>query len=147
TFEMPDYGAGPRSAPTVGRATVTARTIGTMTTYSKPPTWARLLFRLVRDLAPETVLELGSCVGISAAFQAAALHLNGTGRLITLEGAAPLAERTARTLADLCLSEVAEVRVGEFDDTLPDALRELAPVGLSFIDGNHQERPTLTYAD
>ncbi|MEO6758359.1 MAG: class I SAM-dependent methyltransferase, partial [Saprospiraceae bacterium] len=38
-----------------------------------------------------------------------------------------------------------EVRSGEFDTTLVQALQELAPLDLAYLDGNHRQAPTLTY--
>lgn len=131
----------------VGRAVGSARTVGSMTRSSKPPRWAYLLFRLVRSVRPACCLELGACVGISAAYQAAALELNGAGRLVTLEGAAELAARSARTLEELDLAARAEVRVGRFAETVGPALADLRPVDWAFIDGDHAEDATLDYAD
>lgn len=148
--EFADFGAGPAARydngdlETVHRE---VRTVGRMTTYSKPPQWAYLLFRLVRELKPASVLELGSCVGISACYQAAALELNGSGRLVTLEGAEPLARRSARSLEELGLQHRATVRTGRFADTLDDAVAAQAPIGLAFIDGHHIEEATLHYGE
>jgi predicted O-methyltransferase YrrM len=44
------------------------------------------LFKLVRTLQPATIVELGTCIGISAAYQAAAQQINHRGRIVTLEG-------------------------------------------------------------
>ena len=44
--------------------------------------------RLVRELRPHSCLELGTGVGVSAGYQAAAMELNGVGRLLTLDGSA-----------------------------------------------------------
>src|SRR5690349_19172562 len=129
-----DYGAGKEAALDTGSEPgaqvrhTSVRTLSDMTRSSKKPHWARLLFHVVRALQPQTCLEMGACVGISASYQAAALELNGAGRLITLEGAEPLAARTERTLQELGLSHRAEVRLGQFTDTLAGVLSELAPL-------------------
>ncbi len=128
-------------------AETSLRTISHSASASKPPQWAYLLFRLVRALQPQRVLELGSCVGISAAYQAAALELNKDGRLLTLEGVVALAERSARTLEELQLDTRAAVRQGPFVETLPAAIRDLGSIDLAFIDGHHQEIPTLQYME
>lgn len=147
-LELVDLGAG-AGARLEGRdasgGRVVKKTLGEMTLSSKPQRWAYLLFRIVRELQPEAVLEMGSCVGISAAYQAAALELNGSGRLVTLEGAEQLAETTKRTLNDLNLERRAEVRLGHFSETLDAALTDLKPIGLAFIDGNHVEDATVEY--
>jgi predicted O-methyltransferase YrrM len=146
-----DYGAGKEAALDTGSEPDTqarhtsVRTLSDMTRSSKKPHWARLLFNVVRALQPQTCLEMGACVGISASYQAAALELNGAGRLITLEGAEPLAARTERTVQELGLSHRVSVRLGQFTDTLPGVLSELAPVDYAFIDGHHTEAATLDY--
>jgi predicted O-methyltransferase YrrM len=147
-LEILDLGAGKASEADAGppRAVTTiSRTLGTMTNSSKPPQWAYLLFRLIRELRPTSCLEMGACVGISAAYQSAALELNGSGRLVTLEGADILAERSARTLDELGLDHRATVRLGRFSDTLPSVLGELRPVDWAFVDGDHQEQATVGY--
>lgn len=149
-LEIDDFGAGPRHAFDTGTLDTVhhvTRTLGQMTASSKPPAWAYLLLRLVRELRPASLIELGSCVGISACYQAAALELNGTGRLVTLEGAAVLAGRSQRSIEELGLTHRARVRAGRFADILPDVVTEYAPVDIAFIDGHHVEQATLDYAE
>lgn len=146
-----DFGATrdtPAQVEQVDQPRETTRTLGQMTLSSKQPEWAYLLFRLVRALQPSTCLELGSCVGISAAYQAAALALNGgPGRLLTLEGSDVLAARSALTLQDLGLAGRADVRVGPFRSTLAPGLRDLRPLEFAFVDGHHDRDATLEYAE
>lgn len=145
-----DFGAGTKSQFDQDGAdpshTIT-KTLGEMTRSSKPPRWAFLLFRIVRELGPEACVELGSCVGISASYEAAALELNGRGRLITLEGADVLAERSRRTIDELGLADRASVRLGRFAATLPGTLDDLPPVDYAFIDGHHVEDATIDYME
>ena len=105
---------------------------------------SRILFHLVRQLQPQCCIELGTCTGLSAAHQAAALALNGSGRLITIEGSEELATRASATLASLGL-ETAEVRTGSFESVLPGIATELEPVDYVFNDGHHLEEPTVEY--
>ena len=147
-FQMTDFGAGTRRAEVSGAGTTTIRTIGNVARASKPRRWAELLFCLVRSTGASSLLELGSCVGISAAYQAAALEVNGgDGRLISLEGVEALAERSARTIEEIGLSHRVEVRVGEFGTTMSRAIGDLEPIDFAFIDGNHDEAATIAYAD
>jgi predicted O-methyltransferase YrrM len=44
-----------------------------------------IVYRHIRETAPELVLELGTAHGTSAAYMAAALHANGSGRLVTVD--------------------------------------------------------------
>lgn len=124
----------------------TTTTIARMAEFSKPVPWAWLLYCVAREVQPERALEMGSCVGISAAYQVAAMHANGHGRLITLEGSRELADRSQWTLNALSLDR-AEVRHGHFSDTFERAVDDLKPVDWAFIDGNHNREPTLEYAD
>lgn len=106
---------------------------------------ASLLHLLVRALRPACVLELGTNLGISAAYVAVALaeQENG-GRLFTLE-ASPYRLRFARSLhRELGLGNI-EHREGLFDDTLARVLEEAPPPDLVFLDGNHRYEPTLRY--
>jgi predicted O-methyltransferase YrrM len=145
-LEVEDFGSG--RIATAQADHVTARTLGTMTKSSKPPRWAYLLFRLVREFQPQACVELGACVGISAAYQAAALELNGQqGRLVTLEGAEVLAARSRLTIESLGLESRASVRVGRFSDTLAPTLADLSPVDWVFLDGHHDEKATLDYME
>lgn len=111
---------------------------------SKPKEWGLILFRLIRELRPATCLEMGTCVGVSGAYQAAALELNGSGSLHTLEGSEGRAGVAAETFERLGL-ERAEVVVGRFDRTLDAVLADRAPIGFAFIDGHHDERATMDY--
>src|SRR5215207_7343847 len=45
--------------------------LGPFAKVSKSGRSGQLLFRLVREFAPASCLELGTCIGVSAAFQAA----------------------------------------------------------------------------
>jgi predicted O-methyltransferase YrrM len=147
-LEIVDFGAGPRSAlHEDGAERVVCRTLAEMTMSSKPPRWAYLLFRLVRELRPSAVLELGACVGVSASYQAAALELNGSGRLVSLEGSPVLASRSTRSLEELGLGHRATVVEGRFTDTIDTAIADLAPVEMAFVDGHHVEAATLDYME
>jgi predicted O-methyltransferase YrrM len=113
---------------------------------SKPPKPCLLMYWLVRELKPIQILELGTNLGVSAAYAASAQTANGLGTITTLD-ASPYRIRVARELhRSLGLRNVRYVQ-GFFDATLPQTLRELPPVDFAFIDGHHQYRPTLDYAD
>jgi predicted O-methyltransferase YrrM len=111
------------------------------------------LYLIARELAPMRVLELGTNVGISSAYVAAALT-DGTGdTLTTLEASPARAELAHRMHSELGFTNVKYV-VGLFDDTLESALTEqpgegaaAAPVDFVFIDGHHEYEPTLDYFD
>jgi predicted O-methyltransferase YrrM len=111
---------------------------------SKSAFWCLLLFRLIRSVQPRSCVELGAAVGISAAYQAAALKLNGHGFLVTLEGAPTLADIAKNNLERLDLDNT-EVIVGRFEDTLSGVLTSRRPIDYIFVDGHHDHDATLAY--
>ncbi len=111
---------------------------------SKPPFWCLLLFKLIRTIQPDSCVEMGTAVGLSAAYQATALTLNGHGCLVSLEGAASLADIAMNNFQHLGLDSV-EIVVGNFQDTLVDVLTARQPVDFVFVDGHHDEHATLAY--
>ena len=103
------------------------------------PAWSRVLFHLVREAAPVNALELGTGLGLSAAYQGAALELNGHGRLMTIEGAVPLADIARVNLARLGITTV-EVVTGRFREALPPVLERCRPLELRL----HRRPPRRT---
>ena len=145
-----DFGAGKPdaalSAEQMATGTQRTRTVAEMTGASKSPFWAGVLFRLVRTFRPAKALELGTCLGLSAAYQASAQTFNGGGgQVVTLEGAPALASIARTHLAELGIANV-EIVLGRFADTLPEVLAR-GPYGYVFIDGHHDEAATLAYFD
>jgi predicted O-methyltransferase YrrM len=110
---------------------------------SQPWRGGRLLYAALRAFCPTRGLEMGTCLGISAAYQAAALAENGAGRLVTLEGYDELAAQAVRLWSNLALGNV-EVVVGQFAQTLEPVLAA-EPVDYAYIDGDHREEPTVAY--
>ena len=146
-----DYGAGSsdvaRTEKQMNQGVLSETDVGDVCLKaSKPPVWTRLLFEIVRVYKPRACLEMGTSLGISAAYIASALKLNGRGTLVTLEGAPTLASIAARNFNKLGLDNV-EVRVGPFDDTLGPTLQECGPVEFVFVDGHHDDRATRRYFD
>jgi predicted O-methyltransferase YrrM len=111
---------------------------------SKSAFWCLLLFKLIRTMHPSSCVEMGTAVGVSAAYQAAALRLNRHGSLVTLEGATSLADIARNNFQQLDLDTV-EVVVGRFQDTLTDVLTNRHPVDYVFVDGHHNEQATRAY--
>jgi predicted O-methyltransferase YrrM len=105
------------------------------------------IHRLSRLEAPRRVEragEVGTCVGISGAYLAAALQTNGGGALRSLEGHRDRVDIARQTWSRLGFSD-AEVVVGRFEQTLDEVLAG-EPFDLVFIDGNHDRDATLAYA-
>lgn len=149
--EMVDFGAGPahveRTPEQMSRGVSSMARLSVMADRaSSPPEWCELMFDLIRRLRPGKCLELGTNIGISAAYQASALRANGTGELVTIEGAPGIARMATRTLERLGLAQ-ARVLCGRFTDVLPEMLRKEGPFDLVFIDGHHDQYATMEYFD
>lgn len=144
-----DFGAGgphdTRSAEEMQQGVVVMETLGELSrNASKSPFWCRFLFGLVRGIAPESGIEMGTALGLSASYQAAAFRVNRRGRFATLEGAASLAEEARSNLHSLGLDDV-DVVVGRFVDTLPGVLTARRPLDYVFVDGHHDGEATVEY--
>jgi len=107
-----------------------------------PPFQAKMLFRLINHFKPKTMIEMGTSLGISTMYQAAA-SMNG--QLVTLEGSPEIA-RQAQSIFKLYQDPLKiDLKVGQFEKTLPIALKQLGKLDYVFIDGNHRKAPTLAY--
>lgn len=111
---------------------------------SKEPAFCLFLFELVRRVAPSSVVEMGTSVGVSGSYIAAALRESPGGALVTLDALADGLHLACRDLEALGLGPVRGV-VGTFDETLRPTLADIGEVDFLFIDGHHQEQPTLDY--
>ncbi|MBN2585926.1 MAG: class I SAM-dependent methyltransferase [Candidatus Fermentibacteraceae bacterium] len=147
-IDVIDYGAGNpdsmRSKEEMAGGVHARRKVSDVCGASKPPFWCVFLYRLLRELGCSSCVELGSCVGISAAYQAAALNNNGMGTLRTLEGCPEIARLAEETIKGLGL-ENTTVITGPFNETLEGVLSESSPVDFFFNDGHHDHDAVLDY--
>lgn len=135
-INVPDFGAGSRMQ------LKTKRKISDIARSSlKPRKYSQLIFRMVHYYKPQTILELGTSLGITTSYLSFA---NPEARIITMEGAPEVAAVANKNFKKLNLSNI-QIVVGNFDDTLPSAISSLSSAGFTFIDGNHRKQPTLNY--
>lgn len=135
-LEIDDFGAGSRVAKQK------KRTVAELArTALKPQKYAQLLFRLVRHYRPQTILELGTSLGITTSYLASA---NPAAGLVTIEGSKAIAEVAAENFSSLGLKNIRQ-RIGNFDDLLPDEIKGVSALDLVYIDGNHRYEPTIKY--
>jgi predicted O-methyltransferase YrrM len=131
-----DFGAGAASG------TVKKRMVKEIAARAaKPKKWGQLLFRTVNYYQPKYMLELGTSLGLSAAYLASG-NLNG--QLVTIEGAESVVAVAKKQFSALSLQNIKLVQ-GNFDSVLPQVIGEMKTVDLAFIDGNHRKAPTLAY--
>lgn len=135
-LEIEDFGAGSRVAKTKQRTVVQLAKAAL-----KPKKYAQLLYRLVKHYRPETILELGTSLGITTSYLATA---NPSATVLTIEGSKAVADIAAENFSTLGTTNI-EQRIGNFDDLLPSAIREWSSIDLAYIDGNHRYMPTVNY--
>jgi predicted O-methyltransferase YrrM len=82
------------------------------------PDAGRLLYALVRSARPETVVEFGMSLGISAIHLASAVRDNGRGRVVTTELSAAKVTAAKRTFAETGLDDIVTVLAGDALSTL-----------------------------
>ena len=136
TIEVEDFGAGSTSLKT------NKRVIKDIANSSlKPKKYAQLLYRMVQYYKPETILELGTSLGITTAYLASA---NTTAKIFTCEGATNIAAIAQDNFNKSGIENITLI-TGDFAKTLPPLLIALKNIDFIFIDGNHREIPTLDY--
>lgn len=131
-----DYGAGSRLNAS------NKRTIASIAKSAlKPKKYAQLFFRMVHYFGSSTILELGTSLGITTSYMAAA---NSNANVITMEGSAEIAAVARKHFQYLGLKNIEQV-TGNFDETLAGVLAQNPPFDFVFIDGNHRLEPTIRY--
>ena len=112
---------------------------------SVSPERGYFLYCLARALAPAAVLELGTSLGVSSAYLSAALEANGSGRLVTIDVEPEKAEVAAAHLTHARLNSRVRLVRAWFHDALPTLLTEAPAFQLVYVDGHHEEAPTIGY--
>jgi predicted O-methyltransferase YrrM len=131
-----DFGAGSSIAKTNERAIASIAK-----NAAKPKKYGQLLFRMVKAYQPETILELGTSLGITTSYLSLA---KPDAELVTMEGAAEVAGVANKNFKEAELNNISIVK-GNFDNTLSTAIAQLSAVHFAFIDGNHRQQPTENY--
>lgn len=136
-IEILDLGAGSRRNKSSRR-----RISEIARNAEKPARFGELFYRLTRYFQPQTVLELGTSLGLTTAYFAKAAPDSA---VITMEGCPETARQAAQNFETLGIESV-EVVVGNIDNRLPEWLRaHQKTVDLVFFDANHRLEPTLRY--
>ena len=134
--EITDLGAGSKVTPNK------IRTVSSITRYGAiSPEVGRMLFRLVNQFKPTTILELGTSLGVSTLYQSSA-SLNA--KVITIEGCPNTADLAKQNFINSGMRWI-QTKNASFGAALPEALEQLQKVDYVFIDGDHQSQATIKY--
>ncbi len=105
------------------------------------PFQARFMARLVQMTRAGHVLELGTSLGITAAYLQMA---SDACRLTTVEGDPAIGRRAQKTFDDLGLPHIRLV-MASFDDYIRQEAGNNTPIDILFIDGHHRSEAVLRY--
>ncbi len=108
---------------------------------AKPEKYAKLIYRVVKNYVPSTIIELGTSLGISTASLAFG---NPDAQVISIEGNETVAELAEKNMHELGISNARIVK-GYFEKTLSKILESVQTVDMVFFDGNHRYQPTIDY--
>jgi len=103
--------------------------------------YGRILYSLVKEFRPETIVELGTGIGISTAYLAKA---NDECRIITVESDKEKIAFAERNFKQSGFNNVS-LRNEEFSLSLGNILKEANHPLLVFVDGDHSLEGTLRY--
>lgn len=102
---------------------------------------SQLLFKLIRQFRPNTVVELGTSLGINTLYLAQA---HPQAHLVTLEGCPNIAAIAQQNFSKGNCPHI-HLAEGNIDYTLPVVLETLPLLDFVFFDANHRYAPTLQY--
>lgn len=131
---MKDFGAGSK------RVNTSRRKVADITKFSTSSRKFAQLYQFFTSLTPaETVLELGTCMGISSRY----LSKVTKGRLFTFEGSEEIARiaQPSKGFSNL------EIILGELNKTLPETLGKIEKIDFVLIDATHTYEGTIQYFD
>lgn len=136
TIEVTDFGAGSRVFKSNTRQIAKiAKTAGIS------PKRAQLLFRIANYFQPDTMLEIGTSLGLATT----ALSLgNPKAYITTLEGCPETAKQAQSQLQKFNCNNV-ELIVSEFSNYLKNKQPTITNYQLIYFDGNHSKKATLEY--
>lgn len=103
--------------------------------------YLRLLFKIIKYFKCDTILELGTSLGVSTAYLARA---SSSGVVYTIEGCPNIAKLAQQTFQSLQIQNI-ELCNMPFDEGLQRVFGNTKHFDLIFIDGNHRYDATLRY--
>ncbi|MEX2593589.1 MAG: class I SAM-dependent methyltransferase [Anditalea sp.] len=115
------------------------RKISDIVRYSTSSKKYALLYQYFCSLTPaQTVLELGTCLGVNTCYLAEVTQ----GKLYTFEGADALINQAQKHIHS---NKKIHVIPGNISETLPPFLKENHSIDFAFVDANHTYGHTMSY--
>ena len=108
---------------------------------AKNAKFGELLYRICQFFKPNSIVELGTSLGISTCYLSTA---NRQSKVFTFEGCPETAQLAKKNFEQMGLQNI-DITIGDFEHTLKEKLAQIENIDLAFIDGNHQKKPTINY--
>lgn len=135
-LEAEDFGAGStinttsyRKVTAIAKVSISSAKLG------------QLFFRMVDRYSPSEILELGTSLGITTSYLASA---NQHAFVTSMEGAHAIAAIARENFKKIGITNCRLIE-GNFDQTLPEWLKEGRKIDMALIDGHHCYEPTIRY--
>lgn len=137
-IQVTDLGAGSKA----DHSNSSGRKISRIAKHAeKSPELAQLLFRITEYFKPEIIFDLGTSLGLTTLYLAAA---NQNSRVYTFEGC-PETMRVAEEGFKIFSCDNIFPVLGNIDHTLPEKISMVKQADLVFFDANHRYEPTIRY--
>ncbi len=135
-IEISDYGAGSLSNQSNIRSVkeIAANALST-------DKFLKLYYNLIKTYKPNTIIELGTSLGLSSTMMAMA---RPESKVYTLEGCPNISSIAQENFEKLQIKNI-EIKNGEFGKSIPELLKIIKKADLVFFDGNHRKQPTIDY--
>lgn len=118
------------------------RTVADIAKHSlKSLRYGQLMFRIAHYYKVRNVLELGTSLGVTAAYLGAS---SSKIKCVSLEGCPIISNLARQNLQQLSLNNI-QIVEGNIDNTLESVLMDFKQLDLIFFDANHRSEPLLRY--
>lgn len=103
--------------------------------------FGEMMFRLVDYFKAQTIVELGTSLGIGTSYLAMP---NSKSQVYTIEACPETAKKASENFEELKLKNINQI-IGNIDEKLPVLLKEINTLDFVYFDGNHRKEATLNY--
>ncbi len=140
TIEVTDFGAGSKVFKSNTRViSKIAKTAGIS------PKRAELLFRITNYLQPDTILEIGTSLGLAtSALSLGSRSVGMKAKIITLEGCPETAKQAQLQFQKFNFNTIRS-EITKFSTYLQNCTLNTEHFSLIYFDGNHSKKATLDY--
>jgi predicted O-methyltransferase YrrM len=102
---------------------------------------AEFLYRLVNKFKPQTIVELGTSIGLTTLYLAKA---SSKAQVYTIEGCSNTYSYANEIFEQSGMKNITSIQ-GNFDVEFPKLINQLSSIDLLYIDGNHTYDATIRY--